>query len=104
MDRRDIFYFNEETTCYNRKSWQDHPASSLQGLHPYAGSWTVNEVSHLLKRTMFGAKKADIDHFLALSPDAAVDELLNTVTIPTRRSEIMDCWKMMRERCMMTWA
>lgn len=53
------------------------------GLAPYSGPWTVNEAAHLLKRTMFGARKADIDHMLTLSPDAAVDELLNTVMVPT---------------------
>lgn len=49
------------------------------GLDPYTGPWTTNEVVHLLKRTMFGAKKSDIDHFKAMSMSAAVDELL---TIP----------------------
>lgn len=51
------------------------------GLNLYNGSWTQNEVSHLLKRTMFGAKKQDIDHFLGLSPSAAVDELLNAIPV-----------------------
>jgi uncharacterized protein (DUF1800 family) len=32
---------------------------------------------------MFGAKKADIDYFLTLTPDAAVDALLNNVTVPS---------------------
>jgi uncharacterized protein (DUF1800 family) len=50
-------------------------------LTPYAGSWTTNEVAHLLKRTMFGAKKADIDYFLGLTPAAAVDELLNNIPV-----------------------
>ncbi|MGZ8554406.1 MAG: hypothetical protein ACXWV8_13425, partial [Chitinophagaceae bacterium] len=55
----------------------------FSGLAPYAGSWTINEVAHLLKRTMFGATKADIDYFLTLSPDAAIDELLNNITTPS---------------------
>ena len=46
---------------------------------PYAGTWTRTEVVHLLKRTMFGATKADVDHMLTLTPAQAVDELLNTV-------------------------
>lgn len=29
----------------------------FSGLMPYTGNWTANEVAHLLKRTMFGAKK-----------------------------------------------
>jgi uncharacterized protein (DUF1800 family) len=50
------------------------------GLTPYAGEWTMSEVSHLLKRTMFGATKTDIDYFLAANANDAVDELLNNVT------------------------
>ncbi|MBK6380684.1 MAG: hypothetical protein IPF72_13665 [Chitinophagaceae bacterium] len=43
------------------------PTRTLSGINPYTGPWTVNEVIHLLKRTMFGAKKADVD-FLLLCP------------------------------------
>jgi len=77
MDRREFFKRARRTagTGKNRKMFS--------GLAPYAGSWTTNEVAHLLKRTMFGAKKADIDYFLAMTPDAAIDELLNTVSVPT---------------------
>ncbi|NML20597.1 DUF1800 domain-containing protein [Pseudoflavitalea sp. G-6-1-2] len=53
------------------------------GLNTYAGTWSTNEVTHLLKRTMFGARKEDIDHFKSLSMSQAVDELLNVpVTTP----------------------
>jgi uncharacterized protein (DUF1800 family) len=51
------------------------------GLMPYTGVWTINEVTHLLKRTMFGAKKADIDHFLTMNANDAVDELLNNTSV-----------------------
>jgi hypothetical protein len=47
------------------------------GINPYAGPWTENEIIHLLKRTMFGAKKADVDYFKTLTVSQAVDELLN---------------------------
>ena len=46
------------------------------GLNPYSGPWTKNEVQHLLKRTMFGSCKADIDYFLTRTMSLAVDELL----------------------------
>ncbi|MCB0774798.1 MAG: DUF1800 domain-containing protein [Chitinophagaceae bacterium] len=76
MDRRDFFKIARRE--------QDSKANRVfAGLTPYAGSWTVNEVSHLLKRTMFGAKKQDIDHFLTLTPGEAVDEILNTTSIPS---------------------
>jgi uncharacterized protein (DUF1800 family) len=54
-------------------------AGVYSGVTPYTGSWGINEVVHLLKRTMFGSKKADVDFLLTLSPDKAVDYLL---TIP----------------------
>lgn len=49
------------------------------GLQPYTGAWTETEVLHLLKRTLFGATKADVDFFKAMSMEAAVDYLL---TVP----------------------
>jgi Protein of unknown function (DUF1800) len=36
-------------------------------LEPYTGPWGIQEVKHFLKRTMFGAKPADIEHFSRLS-------------------------------------
>jgi uncharacterized protein (DUF1800 family) len=66
----------EETTV---KSTRD----ITSGLNPYAGPWTKNEVTHLLKRTMFGAKKSDVDYFLTRSMNQSVDELMNpTAPIP----------------------
>lgn len=53
------------------------PTRTLSGLNPYTGPWTTNEVIHLLKRTMFGAKKADVDFFSAMTMSQAVDALLN---------------------------
>lgn len=74
MDRREFF---------TRYAGKKTSRTMFAGLAPYAGNWTINEVTHLLKRTMFGAKKADIDYFLSLSPAAAVDELLNTISVPS---------------------
>ncbi len=53
------------------------PRRITSGLNPYAGPWTENEIIHLLKRTMFGAKKADIDYFRTRTVSQAVDELIN---------------------------
>jgi len=47
------------------------------GLAPYAGPWTIDEVAHLLKRTLFGARISDLEYFMGLSVSQAVDELLN---------------------------
>ncbi len=73
MDRREFF------TKTRKKTNQYAGRRISSGLNPYGGNWTINEVAHLLKRTMFGAKKADIDYFLGLSPGTAVDELLNSI-------------------------
>lgn len=75
MDRREFFKISRRNAEANKKN----SGNLFSGLAPYTGGWTVNEVSHLLKRTMFGAKKADIDYFLTLTPDAAVDELLSNI-------------------------
>jgi uncharacterized protein (DUF1800 family) len=56
---------------------------TITGLAPYTGAWTRNEVIHLLKRTMFGAKKADVDYFVGRTMSQAVDELVNpTAALP----------------------
>lgn len=52
------------------------------GLEPYTGAWTSNEVAHLLKRTLFGATRSDIDHFLSRTPAQAVNELLSVDPTP----------------------
>ncbi|MBS1919157.1 MAG: DUF1800 domain-containing protein [Bacteroidetes bacterium] len=78
MDRRDFFKgIRRNIKANGRRN------KMFAGLAPYTGSWSTNEVSHLLKRTMFGATKADVDYFLTLTPDAAIDELLNTMSVPT---------------------
>ncbi len=45
------------------------------GLAPYTGTWSAWEVAHLLRRTSFGVKKADVDSFLTGSISDAVDAL-----------------------------
>ncbi len=58
------------------------PPLPSSGLNPYTGPWTDAEVAHLLKRTMFGAKKADIIYFKGKSLQQAVDELLTINPVP----------------------
>ncbi len=74
MDRRDFL------TAKRRKKPVVSPQASrniTSGVNPYSGPWTENEIVHLLKRTMFGAKKADVDYFKTRTISQAVDELLN---------------------------
>jgi uncharacterized protein (DUF1800 family) len=56
--------------------------SSTTTLAQYTGTWGRKEAVHLLKRTMFGAKKADVDHLLTLTMSQAVDELLTAPASP----------------------
>lgn len=59
------------------------------GIAPYTGVWTKNEIIHLLKRTMFGARPEDIQHFEGKTMDEAVDELLN-ITSPLPDPPVKD--------------
>jgi len=73
MDRRDLL-----TLGLTGKTPQDfsNTARTRSGLAPYNDVWTLDEVNHLLRRVMFGASKADADHFLSIGLIAAVTELL----------------------------
>jgi uncharacterized protein (DUF1800 family) len=50
------------------------------GLTPYNGPWTKKQIIHLLKRTMFGAKKTDVDYFTGKTTSAMVDELITPLS------------------------
>lgn len=78
MDRREFLTARRKAPDRQQKITAK-PFRTESGIMAYSGAWTINEVTHLLKRTMFGATKADIDHFLSLSMSQAVDELLNPV-------------------------
>jgi uncharacterized protein (DUF1800 family) len=79
MDRREFLL----ATRKKSKPAQTFTSRTASGINAYNGPWTVNEAEHLIKRTMFGAKKADVDYFLSRSVNDAVDELLNNVTAPS---------------------
>ena len=53
------------------------------GLQPYTGSFGAPELRHLLRRTLFGATKADMAYFSGKSVTQVVSELLNpTAPLP----------------------
>ena len=58
-----------------------HTRGIQSGIAPYSGPWGTRQVAHLLKRTMFGSKKTDIDYFRNLTPSQAVSELLNVSAV-----------------------
>lgn len=77
MDRREFLTAARRTATESSAQ----PPRTLSGIDTYTGPWTEQEVVHLLKRTMFGAKRSDVDYFRNLSMTQAVQELL-TPTAP----------------------
>lgn len=75
MDRRDFLTAGKAKKAAPVKF--NSPTRTLSGINPYTGPWTTNEVIHLLKRTLFGARKADVDFFKTMTMSQAVDTLLN---------------------------
>lgn len=78
MDRRDFLTANRKPIPKKTVDLNE-PTRTFSGLTPYNGPWTSNEVTHLLKRTMFGSTPDDINYFVGISMNQAVDQLL---TIP----------------------
>ncbi len=54
-------------------------AKSTAGLSTYNGQWTESEAIHLIRRTMFGVKNADVQALTSLTMDQAVEMLLNNI-------------------------
>lgn len=55
----------------------------IVGLNPYTGNFTALELTHLLKRSLFGVTKADLNYFYGKTLNQVVDELLNpTAPLP----------------------
>lgn len=81
MDRRAFLQLKRKTPVPAGASYAGLRRIS-SGVAPYTGPWTRAEVAHLLKRTMFGAKKADIDYFQSMPVSQAVDALLTTSPAP----------------------
>ncbi len=82
MDRRD--FLTAHKTNKTVTSPTVIPTRTLSGINPYTGTWGKNEIIHLLKRTMFGAKKTDVDYFATRTLNQTVDELLTpTAASPT---------------------
>ncbi len=86
LTRRAFFRF----TQLSKRTKTDHlqntpslPASTmLSGLAPYNGPWDTEQIAHLLRRTMFGAKNIDVEYFRSMSPSDAVDILLEDAPLP----------------------
>jgi uncharacterized protein (DUF1800 family) len=73
MNRRDLLTL--DLPNHQRQDFSN-TARTQSGLTPYAGAWTLAEVKHLLRRTMFGSPKADADYFVSAGLNATIAELL----------------------------
>jgi len=81
---RKIFNGRKYQSTKNTKnsSFTDRVVPVSSGLNPYTGTWGKTEVLHLLRRTGYGFKKADVDSLLATSMNNAVNAILNVNTTP----------------------
>ena len=77
MDRRAFLNMASQPAVQKAPEVVYEGARVFSGIQPYGGPWTNTQVIHLLRRTMFGAKKADVDFFSGMSMSQAVDTLLN---------------------------
>jgi uncharacterized protein (DUF1800 family) len=75
MDRREFLTARRKASRKQPDSIQQ-VARTLSGITPYNGPWGTEEIVHLLKRTMFGAKPDDVTHFKLKGMSQSVDELL----------------------------
>ena len=86
MTRRSFFRFArlaKRASDDNLQMLSPPPATALvSGLAPYNGTWDTEQIAHLLRRTMFGAKNTDIAFFKDRSPSEAVDYLLQLPSMP----------------------
>jgi len=60
-----------------------HVARTSTGLEPYAGTWGYDQVAHLLRRTMLGAKKSDVVSMMSHTLDEVIDILLTDISEPS---------------------
>ncbi len=51
-------------------------------LSPYSGEWSETQAAHLIKRTLFGVRKSELDYFSGLTMNQAVDEIVVPSVFP----------------------
>lgn len=61
----------------SNKKLPDQLRKTTTGIAPYTGTWGIEQARHLLRRTLFGATKADTGFFGGMSMNDAVDFILS---------------------------
>src|SRR5215212_3725180 len=82
MNRRDLLTLTPTTPSKYKQDFSNTARTST-GLNPYSGPWTIGEVKHLLRRTMFGATKTDVDYFVNAGFTNTINQLLTLAGPPT---------------------
>lgn len=82
MDRREFLTVKKNPKISQVISPVYQGARVMSGLMPYTGPWMTAEALHLCRRTLFGARKTDVDLFKAMTMSQAVDYLLNVPVSP----------------------
>lgn len=85
MDRRatlaTIFGMNQSKVANTQSATMEMPAVN-SGLDPYTGSWEYEQAAHLLRRSMFGPKYAQIKDSINQGLEATIDLLFAEAPIP----------------------
>lgn len=68
---------------YANKSLPLQKKKTRAGLSPYTGPFTKKHATHLLKRTMFGAKATDVNSIMNMTASQAVDLVLGNANLVT---------------------
>lgn len=82
MERRTFLHLRPSTKNRPTEVLQVAGTSNTAGLEPYTGPWGIPQVTHLLRRTLFGAKWEDVQFLLTMTPDQAVKHLLTPSEAP----------------------
>ncbi len=77
---------NGKDALYEKYANKELPrglSKTTSTLTEYSGQWTDVEITHLLRRTMFGVKYEDVVALRSKTMTQAVDELLSPQTVPS---------------------
>lgn len=78
LSKKGLFPFPPAEPAYTPVEWPAGTVALSGDLTPYAGAWNFERAAHLLRRTTFGVKKAQVDQLLNLgSAEDAVDFILD---------------------------
>ena len=87
MDRRN-FFRTLSTSAESSSPLQK--ARTHSGISPYNGDWGWEQAAHLLRRTLFGPKKSEIEWAILAGKDQVVTQLLAPYSLPAPPLNFVD--------------